>query len=79
MSHLVSVYVVKPVQQHLHDLLNLSQGEFNISVAQQSSEVMLTEIKHQIDAALITVKLSGWRERDKQNKLLLALSNRFKS
>lgn len=79
MSHLVSVYVVKPIQQHLHDLLNLSQGEFNISVAQQSSEVMLTEIKHQIDAAFITVKPSGWREGDKQNKLLLALSNRFKS
>lgn len=59
-SYLVSVYVVKAVQQHLHDLLNLSQREFNISVAQQSGEVMLTEIKHQIDAALIAVKLGGW-------------------
>lgn len=45
-SHLVSVYVVKSIQQHLHHLLNLSQSEFNISIAQQSSEVVLTEIKH---------------------------------
>lgn len=70
LSYLVSVYVVKSVQQHLHHLLNLSQSEFNISVAQQTSEVVLTEIKHQIDAALITVKLGGWRGRDENNKLL---------
>ena len=60
-SHLVPVDVIKAIEQHLHDLLDFCQGELYIGVAQQPGQVMLTEVKHQVDAAFVSVELSGWQ------------------
>lgn len=62
-SHLVPVDVVQAVEQHLHDLLDLCQRELDVSVAQQPGQVVLTEIKHQVDASFVPVELSGLRTR----------------
>jgi len=53
------VDVVQPVEQHLHDLLDLCQRELHIRVAQQPGQVVLTEVEHQVDAAFISVELSS--------------------
>lgn len=58
-ANLVSVDVVESIQQHLHDLLNLRQCELNVGIAQQAGQIVLAEIKHQVYAALVTVKLGG--------------------
>lgn len=59
-AHLVPVDVVQSVEQHLHNLFDLCQGEFYIGVAQQPCQVVLAEIKHQVDAAFVSVELSSW-------------------
>ena len=64
-SHLVSVDVVQSIEQHLHDLLDLCQGELNVGVAQQPGQVVLTEVKHQVDAAFVSVELSSFKNNDK--------------
>lgn len=61
MPHLVSVDVVQSIEQHLHDLLDLCQGELYIGIAEQPSQVMLTEVKHQVDAAFVSVELSSFK------------------
>ena len=58
-TDLVPVDVVKPIQQHLHDLFDLGQGELHVGVAEQPRQVMLAEIEHQVNAALVAVKLGG--------------------
>lgn len=47
--------VVQAVEQHLHDLLDLRQGELDIRIAQETGQVVLTEVKHQVDAALVAI------------------------
>lgn len=59
MFYLISVDVVQSIQQHLHNFLDLSEGEFHICIAEQTGQVMLTEVKHQVDAALVSVELCG--------------------
>lgn len=61
-AHLVSVDVVQSIEQHLHDLLDLGQGELDVGIAQQPSQVVLTEVKHQVDAAFVSVELCGWEK-----------------
>lgn len=68
MPHLVSVDVVQSIEQHLHDLLDFCQGELYISIAQQASQVMLTEVKHQVDAAFVSVELSSFKNNDREKK-----------
>lgn len=69
MPHLVSVDVVQSIEQHLHDLLDFCQGELYISIAQQASQVMLTEVKHQVDAAFVSVELSSFKNNDRKKKI----------
>lgn len=64
--HLVPVDVVQSIKQHLHDLLDFCQGELDIGITQQSSQVVLTKVKHQIDAAFVSVELSSFEKRIKQ-------------
>lgn len=76
--HLVSVDVVQSVEQHLHDLLDLCECKLYIGVAQQPGQVVLTEVKHQVDAAFVSVVLSSFKNNDKsklknQKKTLLGL------
>lgn len=59
--HLVSVDVVQAVEQHLHDLLDLRQGELDIRIAQETGQVVLTEVKHQVDAALVAIVQCGFK------------------
>lgn len=64
-SYLVSVYVVEAIQQHLHDLFDLRQGELHMGIAEQARQVVFTEVKYQVDAALVSIKLSGYSEQEK--------------
>lgn len=68
MFYLIPVDVVQPIEQHLHNFLDLSEGELHISVAEQTSQVMLTEVKHQVDAALVSVELCGY-SKGEQSKI----------
>ena len=62
--------VVESIQQHLHHLLDLREGELHVSIAEQAREVMLTEVKYQVYAALVSVELGGWgKERAVKNLL----------
>lgn len=66
--YLVSVDIVQSIEQHLHDLLDLCKGELDIGVAQQPSQVMLTEVKHQVDAAFVSVELSSFKTKERKIK-----------
>ena len=55
MQDLVAVDVVQAVHQLLHHLLDLRQGEDDVVVAKQSCQVMLTELEHQVESALVAV------------------------
>lgn len=52
--------VVEAVEQHLHHLLDLGQSELDVGVAQQAGQVVFTEVKHQVDGALVAVELGRW-------------------
>lgn len=65
MSRLVSVDVVQSIEQHLHDLLDLCQGELYIGITQQPGQVVLTEVKHQVDAAFVSVELSSFKSNER--------------
>lgn len=66
MPHLVSMDVVQSIEQHLHDLLDLCQGELYIGIAQQPGQVVLTEVKHQVDAAFVSVELSSFKNNERK-------------
>lgn len=68
MPYLVSVDVVQSIKQHLHDLLDLCQGELDIGIAQQPGQVMLTEVKYQVDAAFVSVELSSFKSNEENKK-----------
>lgn len=53
---LIAVYEVKSVEQLLHDLLDLPQGELDVDVAQQARQVVLAEVKHQVERGLAPVE-----------------------
>ena len=59
--------VVQSIKQHLHDLFDLCQGELNIGVTQQPGQVMLTEVKHQVDAAFVSIVLCSFKKERKQS------------
>lgn len=65
--YLVPVDVVQPVQQHLHDFLDLRERELDVGVAEEAGQVVLAEVKHQVDAALAAVVRRGCR-RGKQGQ-----------
>ena len=59
MEYLVTVNEVQSIQQLLHHFLNLSQGKLDVGIAEQTSQVMLTELKHQEECALETIVWRG--------------------
>lgn len=68
-SYLVSVDVVQSIKQHLHDLLDLCQGELDVGIAQQPGQVVFTEVKYQVDAAFVSVVLSSFKSNDRGKKI----------
>lgn len=60
--------IIQSIEQHLHDLLDLCQSELDIGIAQQPSQVMLTEVKYQIDAAFVSVELSSCKGNENKIK-----------
>ena len=42
----------------LHHLLDLSKTELDVDVAQETSEVMLAEVKHQVESCLVAAVLA---------------------
>lgn len=67
--HLISVDVVQSIKQHLHDLLDFCQGELYIGITQQSSQVVLTEVKHQVDAAFVPIELSSFENQRGEKRM----------
>ena len=55
MEDFVSMDEEEGIEELLHDLLDLSQGEMELTTLQQASEIMLTEVQHQVDTALVTI------------------------
>lgn len=58
--YLVPVDVVKSVQQHLHDFLDLRERKLDMSVAEKAGQVVLAEVKHEVDTALAAVVWRGY-------------------
>ena len=48
------------IEKLLNELFDLSQGEVNLSTLQQTGQIMLTKIQHQINTAFITIVRSLW-------------------
>ena len=66
MENVVDLAVVQGGEQLLHDCLDGWQGKPHLLVTQESSKVVLTELKHQINAALLTVVGRSWREGERE-------------
>lgn len=58
--YLIPVDIVKSIQQHLHHFLDLGQCELHVCIAEEACQVVLTEIKHQVDAALAAIVWGGY-------------------
>ena len=56
-ENLVAMNVVEAIHQLLHHLFDLPQGEGHAHVAQQSRQVVLTELEDQVKCALVSVVL----------------------
>lgn len=65
--------VVQSIEQHLHNLFDLCQSELHIGIAQQPGQVVLTEVKHQVDAAFVSVELSSFRNNERGKKSWVSL------
>ena len=48
------------IEELLHDLLDLSQGKMELTTFQQASQIMLTEVQHQVDTPLVTIVWCFW-------------------
>ena len=63
MQDLVAVDVVESVQQLLHHLLDLTQRELYIGVAQEAGQVVFAKLKDEIERAFIAIELCRCRKR----------------
>ena len=55
MEDLVVVDVVEALEDLLHHLLDLGQGELHTNVAQQASQIVLAEVKDQVEGSFVSV------------------------
>ena len=55
MKDLVDVDVVETLEDLLHHFLDLGQGELHINIAQQAGQIMLTEVKNQVEGCFVPV------------------------
>ena len=58
-KNLVVMDEVEAIEELLHDSLDLAETELDVGVTQKTSEVMLTELKHQEERTLVAVVLCG--------------------
>ena len=49
---------VEPVEELLHHLLDLAEVELDVGVAEQTGEVVLGEVEHQVERRLVPVVLA---------------------
>jgi hypothetical protein len=56
--------VIQPVQKLLDDLLDFAEGELNVDIGQQPSQVVITEIEHQVEGAPVFVVVISLRPAD---------------
>ena len=56
---LVGVDEVESLEHLLHHLLDLLQGELDIEVGQESGQIVLTEVKDQVEGGLVPVVCSA--------------------
>ena len=59
MEDLVVVDVVEALEDLLHHLLDLGQGELHTNIAQQAGQVVLAEVKDQVERCLVTTILTA--------------------
>ena len=55
MEDLVVVDVVEALEDLLHHLLDLGQGELHTNVAQQAGQIVLAEVKDQVEGCFVPV------------------------
>ena len=55
MEDLVVVDVVESLEDLLHHLLDLGQGELHTNVAQQASQIVLAEVEDQVEGCFVPV------------------------
>ena len=55
MEDLVVVDVVESLEDLLHHLLDLGQGELHTNVAQQAGQIVLAEVKDQVEGSFVPV------------------------
>ena len=55
MEDLVVVDVVEALKDLLHHLLNLGQGELHTDIAEQARQVVLAEVKDQVEGGFVSV------------------------
>jgi hypothetical protein len=61
---LVAVDVVESIQQLLHHLLDLTQRELYVGVAQQARQVVFAKLKDEVERALVAIELCRCRKKD---------------
>lgn len=59
MDDLVGVDEVKSLKHLLHHFLDLLQGELDIEVGQESSQVVFAEVKDQVESGFVPVVCSA--------------------
>ena len=61
---LLAVDEVETIEQLLHHFLDFSQAELDIDIGEETSQIMFTEVKHQVKCGLVPVVLAGFCTAD---------------
>ena len=59
MDDLVGVDEVEALKHLLHHLLDLLQGELDIEIAEEASQVVLAEVEHKVEGGLVSIVCSA--------------------
>ena len=56
-TNFITVNKIKAIEKLLHDFFNFPQAEFDISIREKTSQIMLTKVKHQVEGRFEFVEL----------------------
>lgn len=60
---------VKAIEKLLHHLLDFSQREFHVGVAQQAGEIVFTEVEDKVKRASVTVVRGRFKVNNRTNRI----------
>ena len=58
LHHLATILMATVITVMMHHLLDLSEVELDVGVAEQTGEVVLGEVEHQVERRLVTIVLA---------------------